>query len=202
VPARQLASVFLNVPYDSRFRSLYLAYIAGISAFRLAPRATLEIPGGERRLQRILSLISGCRYSIHDLSRVQLDRNPPCTPPFNMPFELGLAVAWENSQSAGEHTWFVFETKLRRVNKSLSDLDGSDVYIHGGTVEGVFRQLGNAFVRAEAQPSVQEMRLILSDLRKEIPAILSRSGARSVFEARAFRNICIAASASADVHVS
>ena len=38
----------------SRF---YLAYIAGVRAFQLVPRATLEIPGGERRLDRILGLL-------------------------------------------------------------------------------------------------------------------------------------------------
>jgi hypothetical protein len=38
--------LFLNIPYDSSFKDLYLAYIAGVSSFGLAPRATLEIPGG------------------------------------------------------------------------------------------------------------------------------------------------------------
>jgi hypothetical protein len=63
------ASVFLNVPYDLRFQPLYLAYIVGVTAFGLVPRATLEIPGGTRRLERIFSLIKSCQYSIHDLSR-------------------------------------------------------------------------------------------------------------------------------------
>src|SRR5215471_15917419 len=83
---------FLNTPYDSAFQDLYLAYIAGISAFRLTPRATLEIPGGEGRLDRVLQLIQSCRYSFHDLSRVEVDVRRPATPRFNMPFELGLAA--------------------------------------------------------------------------------------------------------------
>ena len=87
-------AVFVNIPYDEGFRRLYLAYIIGLTQLGLEPRATLGIPGGERRLDRILALIQSCRYSIHDLSRVQLDRNPPRTPRFNMPFELGLAVTW------------------------------------------------------------------------------------------------------------
>jgi hypothetical protein len=36
-----LTDVFLNVPYDSRFERLYLAYIAGISAFGLIPHASV-----------------------------------------------------------------------------------------------------------------------------------------------------------------
>ena len=93
-PRIEPKSVFLNIPYDTAFQRLYLAYIAGLSAFGLTPRATLEIPGGERRLDRIFELIQSCRYSIHDLSRVQLDRRPPVTPRFNMPFEFGLVTAW------------------------------------------------------------------------------------------------------------
>lgn len=69
-------AVFLNIPYDDRFRRQYLAYIVGLSQLGLQPRATLGIPGGERRLDRILALIQSCRYSIHDLSRVEIDRNP------------------------------------------------------------------------------------------------------------------------------
>jgi len=34
------------------------------------------------------------QYSFHDLSRVELDKKLPPTPRFNMPFELGLVVAW------------------------------------------------------------------------------------------------------------
>jgi hypothetical protein len=85
-------SVFLNIPYDHQFESLCLAYICGITCFGLVPRTTLEIPG-DRRLNRIIDLIRICPFSIHDLSRVQLDKNKPRTPRFNMPFELGLAMA-------------------------------------------------------------------------------------------------------------
>lgn len=85
-------SVFLNIPYDSAFERLFLAYIAAVSAFGFTPRATLEIPFSRRRLDRIVALILQSEYSVHDLSRVQLDRNSPRTPRFNMPFELGLTV--------------------------------------------------------------------------------------------------------------
>jgi len=88
-------TAFLNIPYDRKFETLYLAFIAGLSGFGLIPHATLEIPGGERRLDRIFKLINDCSYSFHDLSKVELDRHPPYSVPrFNMPFELGLVVAW------------------------------------------------------------------------------------------------------------
>jgi hypothetical protein len=184
--------VFLNVPYDQQFEDLYLAYIAGVSAFGLVPKTTLEIPGGARRLDRISALVRRCRFSLHDLSRVELDARRPPTPRFNMPFELGLAVAWQK-MARQPHTWFVFESKLRRAEKSLSDLSGTDVYIHNGSVRGVFRELCNAFVRIGRQPSVSQMAAVHRGLVRILPALQKQTGASSPFEARIFSEIVVAA---------
>jgi hypothetical protein len=188
--AKSTEAVFLNIPYDPQFTRVYVAYIAALSAVGFLPRATLGI-AGNRRLDRIVSLIEGCTYSIHDLSRVQLDRAAPRTPRFNMPFELGLAVAWAKQHP--EHKWFVFESTKRRINKSLSDLDGTDAYIHDGTVHGVMREICNAFVSTTSQPSVPEMMRIYRELRKGQQRILRNAGARSPFTARAFSDLCLAA---------
>lgn len=191
-------SVFLNIPYDDAFENLLLAYIAGISAFGFVPRATLEIPFGERRLERILALIEASEFSVHDLSRVQLDGNAPRTPRFNMPFELGLTIGMRNAN----HSWVVCETVKRRINKSLSDLDGTDVYIHGGTVRGVFRELCTAFVRSERQPTVLEMMQTYRVLRSRFKSLLANAGARDPFNARVFKDLSILASAAADELIS
>jgi hypothetical protein len=86
-------SAFLKIPFDPQFEPLYLAFIAGLSGFGLIPQAVLQIPGSQRRLDRLIPLLRRCRYSFHDLSRVEVDRHKPKTPRFNMPFELGLTVA-------------------------------------------------------------------------------------------------------------
>ena len=181
-------AVFLNIPYDSGFRNLYLAYIVGLYQFGLKPRVTLGIPGGDRRLDRIQELIRSCRYSIHDLSRVQLDRTPPVTPRFNMPFELGLAVA-SAKLKPNAHTWFVFETRIRRVQKSLSDLDGTDPNIHCGTVEGVMHQLCNAFVRRKFRPTVKVMMKAYRKVSSQVNDLTENAGAPDIFAAR-FSKIC------------
>jgi hypothetical protein len=190
--------VFLNIPYDDAFENLLLAYIAGISAFGFTPRATLEIPFSRRRLERIKSLISASQYSIHDLSRVQLDRAAPRTPRFNMPFELGLTVGI----SRANHAWIVCETRRHRVKKSLSDLDGTDVYVHDGTVRGVLRELCNAFVRTRRQPTVKQMLQIYRILRSRFAGILRAAGASDPYNARVFRDLCVLASAAADEIIS
>jgi len=174
-----------------------LAYIAAISAFGFTPRATLEIPFGQRRLDRILALIQQSQYSIHDLSRVQLDRKSPRTPRFNMPFELGLTVALEKT-ARPDHAWVVCESMRRRINKSLSDLDGTDAYIHDGTIKGVFREVCNAFVGSSRQPTVTEMMQIYRVLRAQFQGILRRAGARDAFNARVFKELCVLASTAAD----
>jgi hypothetical protein len=183
-------AVFLNIPYDQGFRSLYLAYIVGVVNLGFEPRATLGLPGGTRRLDKILSEIQGCRYSIHDLSRVGLDRNPPATPRFNMPFELGLTVAWEKFKPQEvKHTWFVFEARAYRVQKSLSDLNGADPHIHGGKVEGVMRELSNALPRRQNQPTVPQMMKTYKTISRRLARIMANAGAKSPFEARVFQDL-------------
>jgi hypothetical protein len=191
-PRVRAGSVFLNIPYDAKSEKLLIAYIAAVSAFGFTPRATLEIPFGERRLDRILALIQQSQYSIHDLSRVQLDRKSPRTPRFNMPFELGLTVALGKT-SHPDHAWVVCESMRRRINKSLSDLDGTDAYIHGGTIGGVFREICNAFVGSSRQPTVAEMMQIYRVLRAQFRSILRRAGARDAFNARVFKELVVSA---------
>lgn len=194
-PAKSVGA-FLNIPYDKSFQDLYLAYIAGLTAFGLVPRATLEVPGGARRLDRIFGLIRSCQYSFHDLSRVELDMGPPPTPRFNMPFELGLVVALEKLRP-GEHDWFVFESRKRRLQKSLSDLAGTDVYVHNGRASGLFRELCNALVRAGRQPTVQQMADLCRGLVAAVPGIIKRAGTTSAFEGRPFTELVVTSRALA-----
>jgi hypothetical protein len=200
-PERLDNTVFLNIPYDGGFRRLYLAYISGLIHLGLKPRTTIEIPGGQNRLDKIFDLIRSCRYSIHDLSRVQLDRKPPATPRFNMPFELGLAVASAKLASS-PHDWFVFETMPRRVSKSLSDLGGTDANIHDGTVGGVMRELGSAFVRRQSgntRYSVPEMMKTYRTVSSLVDEILRETRGSSLFEAGVFRQLCFTAGKAAGI---
>jgi len=144
---------FLNIPFDQQFESLYLAFIAGLSGFGLIPQAVLQIPGSQRRLDRLMPLLGRCRYSFHDLSRVEVDPYKPRTPRFNMPFELGLVVAQAKYLNR-EHRWYVFEAKRHRVLKSLSDINGTEVYIHDGRPIGVLRELTSALSRSRHKPTV------------------------------------------------
>ena len=188
-------AVFLNIPYDEEFQSLYLAYIVGLYQLGLTPFLASGIPGGERRLNRILTMVKNCRYSIHDLSRVELSAIPPATPRFNMPLELGLTITWAMLYPR-RHTWFLWESAPKRIQKSMSDLDGTDPHIHSGTVLGVLSELRNAFVRKNA-PSVQDMLTAYKTVDDSIEEILNSAGTQNLFAAATFNELCLAARAAA-----
>jgi hypothetical protein len=102
-----------------------------------------------------------------------------------MPFELGLAVAW---QKFGErrHLWYVFEAERYRAERTLSDIAGTDPYIHGGKIEGVLRESRRA--------TFTEMVRVYRLTRKALPAILKKSGSESIFDgAQGFRDVCLSA---------
>jgi hypothetical protein len=191
--AKRAAEVFLNIPYDAKFEDLFLAYITGIVALGFVPRATLEIPGGDRRLEKIFDLIGECRYSIHDLSRVQLDRRPPRVPRFNMPFELGLTVARHWKAKSDRHVWFVCESMEHRLLKSLSDLNGTDPCVHGGTAPGVLRELLNMFKVPGPKPSLSAMLKGYKELRRRKSALLADAGPQRLYTKQAFESLCLAA---------
>ena len=86
--------------------------------------------------------------------------------------------------------------------KSLSDLNGTDVYIHRGRLHGVFAQLGNAFLRTAPRPSVPQMQAIYRALRGSVPGVLQETGSNTLFEARPFQELSAIAVGLTDEVVS
>lgn len=194
-PIPQPTHAFLNVPYDPPYEPLYLAFIAGLAAYGLVPRATLEIPGAQRRLDRIAELITDCRYSFHDLSRTQTSGPAPRVPRFNMPFELGLAVQ-RSIQSPRRHQWFVFEERRHRITRSLSDLNGTDPYIHWGDPDRLLVELSNALVRSSAEPPLASLRKIHEVVRRAARVLKRDYG--TLYAARPFKEVVLAATQTAE----
>jgi len=184
-------SVFLNIPYDDEFRNIYVAYVVGLYQLGLVPHLTTEIPGGKRRLDRIFELIKSCRYSIHDLSRVEIGLNSSCVPRFNMPLELGMAIAW-TELNPERHTWSVWESSPFRLQLSTSDLNGTDPNIHRGTAEGVLSEIRNLFVFKDA-PTVSQMLKAFKAVEKRTGRILATAGSSSPYSAAVFKDLCFVA---------
>jgi hypothetical protein len=82
-------SVFINCPFDAEYNSLLHAIIYAVYRCGFFPKTALdEDDGTANRLEKIIRIIKGCRYGIHDLSRIEV--NIAGYPRFNMPFELGI----------------------------------------------------------------------------------------------------------------
>jgi hypothetical protein len=102
-----------------------------------------------------------------------------------MPFEAGLAVALAHGRPA--HQWFVFEARRFRIQRTLSDLGGTDAYIHGDSSRTVLAALSDALVRAQRQPTIDLLYRGYRFLVDESIAIRRSHG--TLFGARAFKNL-------------
>lgn len=85
--------------------------------------------------------------------------------------------------------------------KSLSDLNGTEIYVHGGSVSGVFRCLTNALARSEHRPTVPELRAIYRDLGKAAHGIRKELATPTLYDTRPFLDLLVVASASARRHI-
>src|SRR5262245_53825722 len=183
-------SVFLNVPFDEEYSSLFLALIAGLAALGRKPRCVLEVPsGGRNRLERIFGLIASCGASIHDLSRVTLT-DPLNVPRFNMPFELGMAYSLSQMRS---HSFFVFEEKAFRLQASLSDLSGHDPYIHEGSPSGVLRCVLDCFGVPSEAPRLPILETLARRLAQTALKLQKEQRAPGLFHPYLFQRISLAA---------
>jgi hypothetical protein len=196
----RLKTAFINLAYVDSNESLYLALIAGLAGFGLVPVAALHDPTSNPQLSRIYTLIEESVISFHDLSYVTLDPPGPKTPRFNMPFELGLAVAVSCSGNR-QHRWFVLEKKRHRAAKSLSDISGANVQLHDGRAPSVLRAVSNALARHNPRPTIKQLEAIYADVRKKARSLKTVDGWSSVFLQAPFKELRVLASMSASTHV-
>jgi hypothetical protein len=184
---KRIQSVFLNIPYDTQFEQLYVAYIVGLTQLGLKINATLAVPN-QGRLERIVEQIEESDVSIHDLSRIETSAG---IPRFNMPLELGLAL-YRSHLTKGRHRVFVFEEKAFRTQHSTSDINGIDPQIHRGKPQGIMAGLRNIFYRADGI-TVPEMLSSYNAVKRKLPELRRNAGSQSLFEASIFNDLTVAA---------
>ena len=101
------------------------------------PRSALESGTvSEPRLDRIARAVFGSRYSIHDLSRCTGEGDENFAR-FNMPLELGMAIAKRFIEGADEHDWLVLVPQGHAYQRFISDLAAYDLASHDGSVKNV-----------------------------------------------------------------
>jgi len=178
-------AVFLNVPYDKAYEPVFIGLVAALLALGRKPRCTLELKDrGQGRPSRIWQLLEGASVSLHDLSCVK----PP--PRFNMPFELGLAFALKKYR--GRHQWYVLEDRIGRLDRTLSDLKGTEQHFHhrqpAQAISCVLDMLGTT----RKDPDPRRVRKLATDLTKVAVDLKRSYNRRDVFYAAPFRKFMAA----------
>lgn len=148
--------VFINCPFDNPYLDLYRACIFVILDAGFIPRCSREENDGTQfRLESIVKIITGCRYGIHDLSRVELDEANHL-PRFNMPFELGIFYGAKHFGSVDhkKKSCLILEKEQFRYQKYISDISGIDVTPHNNIPKDLILGIRNWLHTASRRTSI------------------------------------------------
>lgn len=176
-PASENNEVFLNVPYTSGYETQFVALVSTVVAAGLIPRCALEVAEhGEGQLKRVVELIRQCRLSIHDLS---LTRH------LNMPFELGISVAFKFSQPGEQRGFILLDAKPGRLAQVLSDMKGREPIIHANRP---LRLIAGLVQHLEGM-TPQQVEGIYRKLRGVLPELKRKYRTSNVFQRRVFQEL-------------
>lgn len=140
-PKNWARSIFINCPFDDRYKPLLRAICFTALACGYRPRCALDFSdSGAVRFQKIVALITQCGLSIHDISRVELDAKSKL-PRFNMPLELGadLGLRLAGAAKQKRRKTLVLDVEKHRYDKTLSDISGMDVEDHANDVNRIIK---------------------------------------------------------------
>lgn len=140
-------NVFINCPFDNDYKKLLRPLLFTVVYIGLEPKISETVDSGEQRVNSIQTLIKDSKYSIHDLSRIELNK-PKELPRFNMPFELGLDIGCKKfgSGELTEKRCLILEKEQYRYQKVLSDISGNDIEAHKNDAETLVRKIRNWFI--------------------------------------------------------
>lgn len=166
-------SVFVNCPFDRRYKKLFRAIIFSIIDCGFIPRCALEITDSSvERLSKLFDLIANCRLGIHDISRTQLDGKTRF-PRFNMPLELGMFLGAKQfgDRVQRKKNCLITDTELYRFQKFISDIAGKDIKAHGNNVSKVIKIVRNwlASYSKVIIPGAQRMNKKYEDFLDQLP---------------------------------
>jgi hypothetical protein len=127
-------NVFINCPFDAEYAEIFEAIVFAVNDAGFRPKCARErLDSSQVRIQKITALISASRYSIHDLSRTQLD-DVNELPRFNMPLELGIDLGCkEFHPDCADKSLLIFDSEQYRFQKFVSDLSGQDIQQHSNS---------------------------------------------------------------------
>ena len=169
-------NVFINCPFDSQYKPLFDALVFAVHDAGFVARSALEISDAtQNRYDKILRIISECRYGVHDISRTEPD-SATLLPRFNMPLELGLFLGCKRFGDRTQRTksCLIVDREPYRYQRFISDLAGQDIYSHGNNPEEAIGLVRN-WLRIESEragiPGKEAMSVRYRRFRGELPEI-------------------------------
>ncbi|MDT7541717.1 MAG: hypothetical protein QOE33_1621 [Acidobacteriota bacterium] len=139
--AKYNENVFINCPFDTAYKPLFDALIFAVFDCGFVARCALEEDDGSQiRVQKVFGIISQCRLSIHDLSRVEVDKSTKL-PRFNMPLELGAFLGAKHFGGGGQKrkACLILDSERYRYQKFISDIAGQDIKAHENSPRAAIR---------------------------------------------------------------
>jgi hypothetical protein len=168
--------VFINCPFDPQYQSLFEAIVFAVSVCGFRPRCALESEDGSQiRIEKILNIISDCRFGIHDISETELDETNQL-PRFNMPLELGMflgAKRFGQGEQKGK-ICLILDREKYRYQKFISDIAGQDIRAHGDdpkTAISIVRNWLRSALPAISVPGGEAIGARYDLFRKELPSL-------------------------------
>jgi hypothetical protein len=173
-------SVFVNCPFDDSYRHLFESIVFAIHDCGYIARCALEVDDASQvRIDKIGSIISACRFGIHDISRTDLDAATGL-PRFNMPLELGMFLgAKRYGRAEQKHkSCLILDVERYRFQKFISDIAGQDIAAHGGepvrAISAIRNWLSNATPKSIRIPGGAAIARRYELFRAELPAMCER----------------------------
>ena len=173
-------NVFINCPFDAAFAPIFEAIVFCIHVLGFRARCALErLDSSQVRIQKIVQLIRISRFSIHDLSRTELD-DVHGLPRFNMPLELGIDLGCKAySRAHAGKSFLIFDAEQYRYQKYLSDVAGHDIHRHGNDPEMAILRVRD-WLRTESGASIMSGGATIYqrylEFRRDLPKLCMEQG--------------------------
>jgi len=171
-------NVFINCPFDRDYTPIFDAVVFAVFDCGFRPLCARErMNSAQVRIDKITDLIRDARYSIHDLSRTEVDERYSL-PRFNMPLELGIALGCMKFGAGRQRqkSALILDRHRYRYHKFVSDIAGQDVSEHGNRPERAIEVVRN-WLRTESGlldiPGAEYIRSRYRRFKRNLPEIAS-----------------------------
>lgn len=127
------------------------------------------------RIEKIQNIIAECKFSVHDLSRTELDKTTKL-PRFNMPFELGIFLGAKRFGygKQKDKNALILDIEQYRYQAFLSDIAGQDIRAHDSdkdTAIRIIRDWLGAASKDQLIPSGSVIRSRYVQFQRALPKI-------------------------------